>query len=1232
MAMFEYILTIYFTLGGESAVAVIPIFVSSTFRDFHAERDELVATVLPALNDQVAQHGCVVELIDLRWGVAAAEGDAQQARVLEVCLEEIERARPLFVGLLGDRYGWVPDRIRLANAVREAGMSDCQQGISATALEFEYGALRRPPREAVFFERVVVGSIPPDWRDDDVTRIDALKAQVRQRCEVHTYRVTCRDARPTDLSEFVECAIRVLGAKVAERAREIAGHAPDPVAAAETLFFEDRSRAFGGRSHLVTRCRDTIVGRSSVCLTGESGVGKSAIWCAVVNELIAQDVRVVAVPVGASPEVSSLRGFLLRICQGLGADPPTSLSIEQLHDYAREVLGAAAPVVLAVDGLDQLPGQPRPTFLSGLPAGVTVLVSTAAHEQVRYAVAAGMTALEVTALDADDGRAAVNAICASMSRTLPSAAVDRLTAEARAPLWLRLAVGELSALAAEDFGSVDLQADPLAEIARLVTQTVYRLPSSTGQLLAGIVDRAVRRFGDREVGATLSLAAVSRSGLRPIDFERLTGLDALTIAGIRRALSSLLVTRGEGGRLGFTHGVVRDYVTARFVSDEAATDLHRLLAEHFQADEDDDPLCQEDRLWHLLRSRGLSAAAVLNRVTSDRQAGLAGVVLESLSAPGVGETLWGLDRNGIQFLTATVLTYKSTMRARERIMLCANVFAEARQLAEAGDSVSEDTLRAVAVAASCLADLPNVHGIDLSAAAHEASEFTGGLVARYPDSQAAHEANAQTATFLAREADEEQTLAASRIAVREWQWVAARSPSLHVNSWLQFALVQCAGMELRSGDAAVARSHYEQALPLTYELLEFRGGETAAKINVVNVLSGLGHVAAAEGNAADELRYLGEAVAMTQSAYVEDPDRSATENLAQLARMYGMALANSAHLDAARQWLDYSDRIFREFAKIDPENSQWIFGLDATARAAALDIAHGDVDGARRRIRNAIDDAPDSELALSVFIQSMVRVARERLRAGEHSTAVGVAAEVIGLSADPDVDFPSYQRDTLAEVFEIHSDASYAEGAVDRAKASMREAIAIRRALLDEQDEQEEHDGSLARLTGFSLLALATMSEGAQRVSVVKEVAQHWTRYLAEDEGEGGASNQWLARRLSAMAFSAGSDTGTLLQAALRYAKSLVDSDPANGDYLADWIGVLEASGLAVANTGDLVRGAKTLMTAAEQVSTVDPKHPRLMQAAQSIARNLRRVADRPGFDPNLAANCLYQADQLSPE
>ena len=92
-----------------SAWKTVRVFISSTFRDMHAERDHLVKVVFPALRERLLPYRIDLVDIDLRWGVTADQADNDQA--LDLCLQQIDECQPLFVGILGERYGWVPERI-----------------------------------------------------------------------------------------------------------------------------------------------------------------------------------------------------------------------------------------------------------------------------------------------------------------------------------------------------------------------------------------------------------------------------------------------------------------------------------------------------------------------------------------------------------------------------------------------------------------------------------------------------------------------------------------------------------------------------------------------------------------------------------------------------------------------------------------------------------------------------------------------------------------------------------------------------------------------------------------------------------------------------------------------------------------------------------------------------------------------------------------------------------------
>lgn len=76
--------------------------------------------------------------VDLRWGITDEE--AADGQILPICLEEIRRCQPFFIGILGNRYGWIPTSI-------DAGLMEPQPWLkqwdrrSIAELEMLCGAL-----------------------------------------------------------------------------------------------------------------------------------------------------------------------------------------------------------------------------------------------------------------------------------------------------------------------------------------------------------------------------------------------------------------------------------------------------------------------------------------------------------------------------------------------------------------------------------------------------------------------------------------------------------------------------------------------------------------------------------------------------------------------------------------------------------------------------------------------------------------------------------------------------------------------------------------------------------------------------------------------------------------------------------------------------------------------------------------------------------------------------------
>ena len=139
------------------------VFISSTFRDMDFERDVIKFKVIPRINAELKKYNAAVEAVDLRIGINTGKlSEAEAARkVLNVCTQTIDSARPFFVGLIGGRYGWIPSDTQWQEfthrlpADMRSELKDTH-GKSVTEIEIVYGALSQRSLDSfhsVFFMR-----------------------------------------------------------------------------------------------------------------------------------------------------------------------------------------------------------------------------------------------------------------------------------------------------------------------------------------------------------------------------------------------------------------------------------------------------------------------------------------------------------------------------------------------------------------------------------------------------------------------------------------------------------------------------------------------------------------------------------------------------------------------------------------------------------------------------------------------------------------------------------------------------------------------------------------------------------------------------------------------------------------------------------------------------------------------------------------------------------------------
>ena len=275
------------------------IFVSSTFRDMHEERDIIHERVMPALNEYAARYGESVSFCDLRWGVNTEnlESEEKSSKILSVCLDEIDRCKPYMLVILGERYGWIPEpeTMRAAEESREGlNLDDLEK--SVTALEIEYGALhsREQLSHTLFYFREFEGPVPDGYGQEDALRakkLAELKTQIRKFAgdNLHTYTVSW------DRGKQVLKGMEQFASQVTEDVKKLME--ADWKAYADLSPYEKNRRfqwdyarqkgeQFRARERLIQKYIEKLEhGQKLLALTGPAGSGKSTLMARLALQL-----------------------------------------------------------------------------------------------------------------------------------------------------------------------------------------------------------------------------------------------------------------------------------------------------------------------------------------------------------------------------------------------------------------------------------------------------------------------------------------------------------------------------------------------------------------------------------------------------------------------------------------------------------------------------------------------------------------------------------------------------------------------------------------------------------------------------------------------------------------------------------------------------------------------------------------------------------------------------------
>ncbi len=567
----------------------VRVFISSTFIDMEGERNVLVKQTFPALRTKFRARGVEFLEIDLRWGVT--EEEVQSGKTLPICLAEVDRCRPYFVGLLGERYGSLLSQEKLTPELQEA-FPVLREGVgrSLTEIEIMQGVLRNreSASRALFFQR------DPAW-------LKTLSAQERAQYE------TGDDADRAKLGDL-KTRIRASGAKIIDYARpeeigpaveaalteQIEARFPEaeaPDAFTQTLRLhgayarERRGLHIGAAPYLAALDRWMAKADAPpLLITGASGGGKSTLvanWLHDWRNTHPNDI-VFEHYLGASPDSADPMLLMHRLWEHLNRATGENVDLPAGNVELMDVASAlaqrlaqanvfaerkSANILIALDGLDKLSNEQNMRWLMSVPR-VKLVGSSLDGEAKAAALARGWTALDVKPLsDAERGEF-IERTLEGWGRKLSPGQIAAFFAHAQAgnPLFLKTVLDELRVTATH---------------ARLDERLgIYLAARDMPDLFTRVLQRLEADCDPGLVAKALPLIWASRVGLEETEIRAITGATPLAWATLRNGLGDGL--RDQAGRLAFSHDFLRQAVDARYLAGaDRKRAAHLAIADQF---------------------------------------------------------------------------------------------------------------------------------------------------------------------------------------------------------------------------------------------------------------------------------------------------------------------------------------------------------------------------------------------------------------------------------------------------------------------------------------------------------------------------------------------------------------------------------------------------------------------------------------------------------------------------
>jgi nephrocystin-3 len=574
----------------------IRVFLSSTFRDFAEERDLLVRKVFPELRRKCRERQVELVDVDLRWGIT--EKEAQQGKVLPICLAEVDRSRPWFMGFIGERYGWVPAPEQFDPAIvqEQPWLKEHRGGKSVTELEILHGVLNNPEMagRAFFYFRdskwsKKKGGPYLSEGGEEKAKLEALKERIRQ----SGFPVLENYPSPEALAERVKEDLWKL---IDEAYPE--SEVPDALTRermTHEAYAATRCRLYLGGERYFAALDDAINAKSfrPVLITGQSGGGKSALLANWVKRCSPKHSKtaVIVHHLGSGSDAADpvrIAVRLMREISRLTSDEfkPESDPEKQLEHLPHWLALASAwaqrskkELLIVLDGLDKISDRKHLRWFPGFLPPKVKLVASCLRGEILEAAKGRLEwqDLKVKPFTKIEQKSFIGEYLGRYRKALTAKQMKTLQSHPLSgnPLFLLTVLEELRV-----FGVHEELEQRLRTLLSPPPSKAKGEERTVDDVFEHVLARIEKDLGKKAVQSAMEAICASRAGLFQDELLAIAKLSPAKWAAMQNALDESLYE--SSGRINFGHDYLRKAVEDRYgLKGKRKLQLHRRLAEWF---------------------------------------------------------------------------------------------------------------------------------------------------------------------------------------------------------------------------------------------------------------------------------------------------------------------------------------------------------------------------------------------------------------------------------------------------------------------------------------------------------------------------------------------------------------------------------------------------------------------------------------------------------------------------